>query len=214
MKILLYSVLMFCGISKTFSQQTNYFSAEIDMNYYNYFLGNINTEDFNYGSSILISEYSQKLKLSLGINYSTKSFSYKVSPDINDGYLYKREYNIAYLNFPFITTFEIFSRKSFSSSLYTGFLFHKNIDFDIISYYLYKQPFIENNIKEDKMGLSLVLGSTFSKLFKSQYKLNISPNINYKIVSDYGYHKPEYRNLPDDHLFWGLKIGLEYLFIK
>ncbi len=209
-KIILFIILIIC-VSKIYGQKKNYFSIEGDANYYYYFIGENNSNNFNYGFSIIISEYINKLKVSSGINYAIMSF------DTQGDIFYSiknREYKIVYLNFPIIGNFEIISQNTFVSSILIGVIFNHILDYNIKTYYLNGETLTENNIKENqKLGVTLTFGTTFSKSIGNKYTLNFSPFINYKLVSDHDSQRPSYRNLPNDKISLGFKIGIEY-FLK
>lgn len=208
-KIIFYLLLFFLAL-KTFSQDKDYFSTEFDANYYYYFVGDNSSNNFNYGFSILISKYINKVKVSSGINYSTKSYNTQGDPF---WLIEKREHNLDYLNFPIITNIEIFSHRKFSSSVLTGFTFNQIIDYKIKSFYLNGETLIEDNLLNDKkLGLTFLLGTTFSKSIGNKWLLNLSPFINYKLIPDHNDQRPDYKNIPDDRVFLGFKIGIEYLF--
>lgn len=208
-KIIFYLLLFFLAL-KTFSQDKDYFSTEFDANYYYYFVGDNSSNNFNYGFSILISKYINKVKVSSGINYSTKSYNTQGDPF---WLIEKREHNLDYLNFPIITNIEIFSHRKFSSSVLTGFTFNQIIDYKIKSFYLNGETLIEDNLLNDKkLGLTFLLGTTFSKSIGNKWLLNLSPFINYKLIPDHNDQRPDYKNIPDDRVFLGFKLGIEYLF--
>ena len=180
MKRIIFCLLLFFLALKTFSQDKDYFSTEFDANYYYYFVGDNNSNNFNYGFSILISKYINKVKVSSGINYSTKSYNTQGDPF---WLIEKREHNLDYLNFPIITNIEIFSHRKFSSSVLTGFTFNQIIDYKIKSFYLNGETLIEDNLLNDKkLGLTFLLGTTFSKSIGNKWLLNLSPFINYKLI--------------------------------
>lgn len=211
-KIIFCLLLFFCAL-KTFSQDKDYFSTEFDANYYYYFVGN-SVNNFNYGFSLFISKYINKLKVSSGINYSTMSYYYDVTPITSPDYLRKREYSLKYFNFPIITNIEIFSHKLLSYSILLGGSFNKIIEYNIKSYYLNNETLNENiDIKNENIGVSIICGATISSLLSSRCKLNLSPFINYKVIPSYDSQRPNYRNIPDDGLLTvGFKLGIEYLF--
>lgn len=210
MKRIIFCLLLFFLALKTFSQDKDYFSTEFDANYYYYFVGDNSSNNFNYGFSILISKYINKVKVSSGINYSTKSYNTQGDPF---WLIEKREHNLDYLNFPIITNIEIFSHRKFSSSVLTGFTFNQIIDYKIKSFYLNGETLIEDNLLNDKkLGLTFLLGTTFSKSIGNKWLLNLSPFINYKLIPDHNDQRPDYKNIPDDRVFLGFKLGIEYLF--
>ncbi len=210
-KIILFTILFIC-VFQIYGQKKNYLSIEGDANYYYYFIGENNTNNFNYGFSIIISEYINKLKVSSGINYSIKSYDSQGDQFYS---IKKREYKLGYLNFPIIGNFEIISKKTFTSSILIGLVFDKIIDYNIRSYYLNGKTVTEDNLKgNQKLGVSLIFGATFSKLIGNRCKLNLSPFINYKLTPESDSQSPNYRNLAYDKLSVGFKIGIEYLFKK
>lgn len=208
-KIILCLLLFFWAI-KTFSQDKDYFSTEFDANYYYYFVGENKSNNLNYGFSLLVSKYIQKVKLSTGINYSTKSYDSEGDQFYS---IQKREYNIEYLNYPIIANIEIFTQRKFYSSILTGFTFNQIIDYNIKSYYLNGETLVENNLLDNKrLGLAFMLGTALSKTVGNNYQIALTPFINYKIVPDHDNQRPDYKNIPDDKVFIGFKIGVEYLF--
>jgi len=199
MRKIIFCLLLFFGALKTYSQDKDYFSTEFDANYYYYFVGNNNSNNLNYGFSLLVSKYIQKLKFSTGINYSIKSYNSQGDPFYS---IEKRKYNLEYLNFPIIANIEIFSHRNFRSSILTGFTFNHIIDYNITSFYL------DNR----KLGVTFMLGATFSKSIGNKCLLNLSPSINYKLVPDHDNQRPDYKNISDDKISIGFRIGIEYLF--
>ncbi|HPB20478.1 MAG TPA: hypothetical protein PLC00_06865, partial [Bacteroidales bacterium] len=67
-------------------------------------------------------------------------------------------------------------------------------------------------LNDKKLGLTFLLGTTFSKSIGNKWLLNLSPFINYKLIPDHNDQRPDYKNIPDDRVFLGFKIGIEYLF--
>lgn len=210
MRKLIFCLLLFFWVLKTYSQDKDYFSTEFDANYNYYFVGTNNSNNLNYGFSLLVSRYIQKLKFSTGINYSIKSYNSQGDPFYS---IEKREYNLEYLNFPIIANIEINSHKKFRSSILTGFTFNHIIDYNIKSFYLSGETLTENNLLDNKkLGVTFMLGNTFSKSIGNKCLLNLSPYINYKLVTDHDNQRPDYKNIPDDKISIGFRIGIEYLF--
>lgn len=209
MRKTIFCLLLFFWTTTTFSQDKDYFSTEFDANYYYYFVGE-NNNNLNYGFSLLVSKYIQKVKLSAGVNYSIKSYNSQGDQFYS---ILKREYNLEYLNFPIIANIEIFSQRKFHSSILIGFTFNQITDYTIKSYYLNGKTLTENNLLDNKrLGISFVFGTTFSKLIGNKYLFNLSPIISYKLVSDHDNQRPDYKNIPDDKISIGVRIGIEYLF--
>jgi len=210
MKKIAFCLLLFIWALKTYSQTKDYFSTEFDANYYYYFIGENNSNNFNYGFSMLISKHIQKLKLSTGINYSIKSYDSQGDPFYS---IQKREYKVEYLNFPIIANIEIISQKKFFSSILTGFVFNHILDYNIKSYYLNGETLTEDNLIDNKkLGTTFVLGTAFSKSVGNKCLLNLSPFINFKLIPDHDNQRPDYKNIPDDKISFGVKIGIEYMF--
>lgn len=209
MNKIVFCLLLFFWALKTYSQNKDYFSTEFDANYYYYFVGKNNSNNLNYGFSLLVSKYIQKVKISTGINYSIKSFNTQGDSFYS---IQKREYNLEYLNFPIIVNIEIFSQKKFFSSFLTGFAFNQIIDYNIKSYYLNGETLTDKNLLNKRLGRTFMLGTTFSKSIGNRYLLNLSPFINYKLVPDHDNQRPDYKNIPDGKISLGFKIGIEFIF--
>lgn len=213
MKKFVFCLLLFIWALKTYSQDKDYFSTEIDANYYYYCSLGESRNKFNYGFSILISKYISSLKVSSGLNYATKFYYYDVTPIFTTNYLNKRDYKATYLNIPITSNIEMISRKSFSSSVLIGFAFNRIINYSIQSYYLYNGTTTDRiPVQNQNFGTTLICGTTISKSLNNKYVLNLSPFLNYILISDLDNQRPDYRNLPDDKISVGFKIGIEYLF--
>ena len=212
MRKIILCLLIFFSAVKIYSQQNDCFSTEFDANYYYYFVGNTNSNNLNYGFSLLVSNYIQKLKISTGIGYSIKSYNSQGDPFSS---ILKREYNLEYLNFPIIANIEFFSHRKFFSSILTGFRFNQIVDYKIETYYQDGEIFTDDNLLVYKqLGITFMLGTTFSKLIGTKCIVNLSPFINYNLVPDHDNQRPDYRNIPDDKISIGLRLGIEYLFIS
>lgn len=190
--------------------QKNNFSTEINVNYTYYFVGENNSNNLNYGFSLFASKYIQKLKLSTGINYAIKSYNSQSDQLYS---IQKREYNLKYLNIPIIANIDIFSQNKFISCILTGIAFNQITDFNIKTYYLNGETITDINLLSNrKLGLSFMLGTTFSLLIGDKYLLNLSPVINYKLIPDHDNQRPNYKNIPNDKVSIDLKFGVEYIF--
>lgn len=210
MKIVIFCLLLFLCALKIFSQDKDYFSTEVNANYYFYFIGENYSNNLNYGFSLFVSKYIQKVKLSTGINYSIKSYNSRGDSFYS---VQKRKYELDYLNFPIIANIEIISLKKSYFSILTGFTFNKIIDYNIKSYYLSGEILTENiKLDNKKLGITFIVGTTFSKLIGDKCVLNLAPFINYKLVSDHDNQSPDYKNVPDDKISIGFIMGIEYLF--
>ncbi|OQC44404.1 MAG: hypothetical protein BWX59_01934 [Bacteroidetes bacterium ADurb.Bin028] len=96
MRKTIFCILLLFLTIKTYSQNKNICSIETDANYYYYFIGDHKANNFNYGFSLLISHYIRNLKLSTGINYSTKYYDSAGSAFYSTE---KHKHYLQYLNF-------------------------------------------------------------------------------------------------------------------
>lgn len=209
MKILIIIFLIAISSSVVFSQDKNLISSEIDANFYNYCISKENTNKFNYGFSLLFSRYLRKLKISFGINYSTKYYN---APGNAFFEVERREYNLQYLNFPIIMNYPVITKEKHFISFLTGITFNNIIDYRIRSYYYSGDIYIADNLLNQKsLGMSLNIGLTISVTTGKNTLFNLSPIISIKIVPDHDVQKYSYKNIPDDIFSIGLKIGIEYL---
>lgn len=210
MRKIIFCLLLFFGALETYSQSKDYFSTEFNANYYYYFVGNNNSNNLNYGFSLLLSKYIQKLKVSTGISYSIKSYNSQGDPFYS---IQERKYNLEYLNFPIIANIEVFSHRRLCSSILTGFTFNHIVDYNIETYYQNGETLTEVILLDNKqLGITFMFGTTFSKLIGNICIVNLSPFINYNLVPDHDNQRPDYRNIPDDKISFGFRIGIEYLF--
>jgi hypothetical protein len=192
-----------------FGQYENGLSTEFDAHYYYYFTGE-NTNNFNYGFSLLVSKYVRKLKLSTGVNYALKSY------DSEGDVFYsidKRKYKAEYLNFPIIIGYNVFSSGNFFSTIQTGFIFNKIINYTIKSFYMNGEILTEKDLLSNEgFDIKYMIGMTFSKSIHKNMILNASPFLSYKVVLNSSDERPDYTNIPDDKLSAGFSLGFEYVF--
>ena len=62
------------------------------------------------------------------------------------------------------------------------------------------------------LGVTLMLGTAFSKEISNKCLLNLTPCVNYKLVTAYDSERPDDRYIPNDTFYIGFKLGIEYLF--
>lgn len=209
---LLISLLTLCCVAIR-SQEKENFSTEVDASYYYYYLNENRINNFNYGFSFLLSYIIDNLKVSSGINFSTKNSYYNVESNISTDFLERRVYRLDYVNIPILISYGINSSGTLRANILSGIIFNKIIGYSITSSYLNKNPVIEKNIKSDqKTGVSLRLGINISKKTNQYFVFNLSPFVDYKFELDYTIQRPDYRNLTDDRLTLGIKLGIEYVF--
>ena len=73
----------------------------------------------------------------------------------------------------------------------------------------------KNNLLANRqLGVSFMLGSTFSQTIENKWILNLSPFVSCSLVRDHKVQRPDYTNIPNNNLFIGLKIGVEYIFLS
>jgi hypothetical protein len=204
-------VIFFTLSIDSFSQRKENFSIETDVNYYYYNLGNNTSNYFNYGFSILGSYTVDKLKVSSGINFSTKDYYVYIDPSITDP-LSKLVYKIQNINFPVLLNYVAYSSHKFKTDILGGVVFNRVIGYNITSYYLNKDPIIEKNIEvNQKTGMSVRLGVNISRYINQHFLITLSPFTDFKIEVEQIESKPNYHNLPNDRLSFGLKLGVEYI---
>ena len=197
-----------------FGQGKSQLALGFDANYYYCFMGNDIHNGFNYGFSILISYNIHNIKVSTGINYSTKSYYYKVNPELSNDYLLKREYNTPYINFPFFIYFGYKRDKKLIINPFTGIIFNKNLTFDIKSYYS------DNSVKKqefessDNLGIAQRAGIYFIKKISDKISIDITSFCDIKWIINKGtqFSDNDYRSFPDNRFSLGFNIAFEYNF--
>ncbi len=211
-KTILCFLLFWSETSVCYCQNTTSFSVEFGANGCYYFMGDNKRNDFNYDLSVLGSLAFRKLKLSLGVGYSVKSYH---SQETNEGLyhlIFDREYNIKYIYFPIVVNLEMVSSRALSACVFSGFEFKEILDYDIKTYKLSGEKTNEKGLLNNRsLGVTFLLGTTFSVLVGQQCKVNLSPFIRYNMIADHVSQKPNYRNIPDDIMSIGIRLGVEYL---
>lgn len=196
-----------------FAQDEKITSVEADVQYFYHFMGDNTNNYFNYGISILISRSINNLKISTGINYSTKNYYYNVSSQNSLDNLNKVEHKLSYVNFPILIKISCCGNEQKKLSILSGFIFNKVIRYDKLSYFDDKPSIYERDLSVDsKLGLTFRLGLNLSKNINNYFKINLEPFSDYKLILNTKNSRPDYINIPDNRLSLGLKIGLEYMF--
>ncbi len=205
-------IICFCVIT-VFAQNEKNTSIEADVNYFYHFIGNNTNNDFNYGISILFSRSINNLKISTGINYSTKNYYYNVTLQNSLDSLSKVEHNLSYINFPILVKIKCCGNRQKTISILSGLLFNKAIKYDKLSYFDDKPSLYERDLSVDsQLGLTFRLGLNFKKNINNHFRLNLEPFSDYKLILNTKHSRPDYINISDNRLSLGLKIGLEYMF--
>ena len=99
-------ILLIIYSATSYGQNENNYSIGIDANYLHHNLSENMERDLNYGFNLLLSQKVAKIKVSIGMGYSTYNVNWK--PDIVDVFSdnrYKEEYKVKYLNFPILLFF-------------------------------------------------------------------------------------------------------------
>lgn len=74
---------------------------------------------------------------------------------------------------------------------------------------------IVSDVRESILYLfRVMIGAAFSKRIGKKYVINFTPFMKYNLVDDYGSQSPDYRNIPDDKMSVGCRLGVELLFAK
>lgn len=205
-------IMSFC-VMTIFAQDEKNNSIEADVDYFYHFMGSNTHNYFNYGISILFSRSINDLKISTGINYSTKNYYYNVTSQNSLDNLSKVEHKLSYINFPILITIKCYGNKQKRLSILSGLLFNKVIRYDKLSYFDDKPSLYERDLSVDsQLGLTFRLGLNFSKNINNHFRLNLEPFSDYKLILNTKNPRPDYINIPDNRLSLGLKIGLEYMF--
>ena len=193
-------------------QDTCGLSIEIDANYYYHFVGGNTNNRFNYGFSLLISKKLEKLKISLGLDYSTLYYYYDVEPT-SPSFLKMREYDLQYINVPLLIGYEAKKNKSLKIVILGGVIFNKIVSYHLTSYYLNAPPITENgSYPSNNLGLTIRFGTDISKALSKRFNLNAGPFVDYKLIKNGQEQRPDSRNTPDIVGSLGFKLGIEYNF--
>ncbi|HFB61969.1 MAG TPA: hypothetical protein ENJ69_03195 [Bacteroidetes bacterium] len=218
MKKYIFLALLLTGSLAVQAQEKGGMSLEAGAAYYHPFFGGNTKNNFNYGFSLLVSKRFRNVKVSAGIDYATKKYYYEVNPT---GFnpLTKREYDMQYLNFPFLVNITVarLSEKA-ELGLLTGLVLNKVAGYKIISTYA-NHPVSEDDLEiPASMGLTFRLGAAFSLPLGNRFRLNLTPFGDIKLVmngnqdSSGDPYAGSYRNLPDNRFTLGIQAGMEYLF--
>ncbi len=214
----IFLALLLTGPIALQAQDKGGMSLETGIAYYYPFFGGNTKNHFNYGFSLLVSKHFRNVKVSTGIDYATRKYYYEVKPfGINS--LTKREYDMQYLDFPFLVniTMARLSEKS-ELGLLTGLVLNKVVGYRIISTYA-NHPVSEDDLEiPATLGLTFRLGAALSLPLGNRFRLNLTPFGDIKLVmngdqdSSSNPYAGSYRNLPDNRFTAGFQVGMEYLF--
>src|ERR1035437_9283796 len=155
-------LFVFC-FNELSAQKKNYFSIEIDADYYHYVVANAKNR-FNYGSSLLISADIARINVSSGINWSKEDSYYTDKPTSSNNFFEKRNYRVRFFNIPVLVKIRINQLEKIKIGIVSGLIYNKLISSHITSYYLGQEPLIEKDIQVGSIGFSWRLGAEVSKL--------------------------------------------------
>jgi hypothetical protein len=214
MKRLTLIIIIYSCVTTVFAQDKKNISIETDVDYFYHFMGRNTNNYFNYGISFLVSRSIDNLKISAGINYSTKNYYYNVSSQNSLDNLNKVEHKLSYVNFPILIKIRCCGNEQKKLSILSGFLFNRVIRYDKLSYFDDKPSIYEKDLSVDspQLGLTFRFGLNFSKNINNYFRINLEPFSDYKLILNTENSSPDYENIPDNRLSLGLKVGLEYMF--
>jgi hypothetical protein len=222
-------ILLFGLAFKNYAQEqkkNDYFSFEGDVNYYNYpALKSFSSNAYNvfsYGFSLHAAKYIHKIKLSIGLNFSSMSLTTNET-NLKPYDVKRRDYKLEYRNIPILFNTRIAASPTFTSGLLFGFVISHTNKYDITSYYINGVKKTENAkaLGFNDSNLLFMFGSSFSillghpKPLEDRIALNFQPSLSFKLTSP----SRSYNPLNDYHSFrngtgimFGFKIGIEYFF--
>lgn len=210
MKLKLIFLILIIGFQNTYTQTKNYLTAEVGADYYYYFLEESHSYKFSYGSTILLSDRINRFKIASGLIYATKSYTSPGS-DFHNSKLHDHE--LKYLNFPVIASFELLSSEKYFISMNAGFVFSRIIDYTIKTTYLNGEFVVGDGLLDNRrLGGMLMIGPTFSRSLNEKLMINLSSSFYYKTMPDSNNYSPDYKNIPEDRVAIGIRLGIEYIF--
>ncbi len=211
-KVLIIILCMIAFINKSTSQNLEKLSVEFDADYCYYFKI---PNDINYGFALLFSDYiSDGFRLNVGVEYR-KSNLYR---DTYYNHGYERNYfHVGYIDYLINGNIRIFSKNKFYTSLFVGISINTIVDYSGKVYYQYSVENIMEMLHEEGncIGISLMLGESFSYKIRNRLFLHLTPFVNYRIKTDNRIKEMLDHNGHDflrSKWYVGMRIGIEYLF--
>ncbi|MCK5137516.1 MAG: hypothetical protein KAR19_17150 [Bacteroidales bacterium] len=200
------------GLLNLNGQAKSYYSAEVNANYYNFLSGEILSNNFSYGLSFVVSKKIDKLKLSTGLTYTFKCI------DLYGSSFYsidKYEHQIKYISIPIHGSIGLNTKKTIYPSILTGFSFHSIYDHKILIHSINGDvQTVDGNEENRNLGVSLLIGMKITKSLFPNCLVNLSSFVDWSLIPDYKNQRPDHLNIPEDRLFLGLSIGVEYILSK
>lgn len=180
-KVLIIILCMIAFSNKSTSQNLEKLSVEFDADYCYYFKI---PNDINYGFALLFSDYiSDGFRLNVGVEYR-KSNLYR---DTYYNHGYERNYfHVGYIDYLINGNIRIFSKNKFYTSLFVGISINTIVDYSGKVYYQYSVENIMEMLHEEGncIGISLMLGESFSYKIRNRLFLHLTPFVNYRIKTD------------------------------
>lgn len=211
-KVLIIILCMIAFSNKSTSQNLEKLSVEFDADYCYYFKI---PNDINYGFALLFSDYiSDGFRLNVGVEYR-KSNLYR---DTYYNHGYERNYfHVGYIDYLINGNIRIFSKNKFYTSLFVGISINTIVDYSGKVYYQYSVENIMEMLHEEGncIGISLMLGESFSYKIRNRLFLHLTLFVNYRIKTDNRIKEMlDYngRDFLRSKWYVGMRIGIEYLF--
>ncbi len=210
MKRITITIILLCCLFELYGQEKNRSSVEIQGNTSFFF---VRDNNFNYGYSLILSRYINKIKVSAGVNYATKNTYTKHVPSYWLDSVYQLNYNIKYLHFPLLITFNAYTFNQFKLNTTAGIVFNRIVDYDIVEKRNNKPDEIEKDIYNGQnLGFSFRFGIGLTKSILQNFNISLSTFADYKYRLDFMSMPYNYRNLTEDRVSCGATIGVEYKF--
>ena len=187
-------------------QEESKYTLGLDVNILNYNLEGIYKNDINYGYSLLLMERIEKIKVGIGINYSTINYSENVA------YVGKIERNLGYLNFPLLIYFNNHPEKKIDINPYIGLIANRLIKYEEV--FTNPGEITTHRNRNDisaRLGFSFRVGVNFARPIGKHFVLNAAPYADLKFVQS-SVFVPKTDELPDYGYAIGFKLGLDFKF--
>lgn len=202
-------VMMLIGTLQSLCQTNDCFSVAINTDCRYSFWGD-NVNGFSYGLSAAVAKKVHKMKMSVGVGYSTKSFHSRVNTVYAINSVRVFDYDLKYLCVPIIAGVDIFRQRG---SVYAGFVFDWIMNYYVTRNYQNGGAEIEMGLLDDRrLGVGLIGGVSFLFPFGKSFLLDVSPFAKCVLLADHADQRPGYMSIPNDKLSVGLRIGVEYMF--
>ena len=208
-KTMLFSALLLVAAGAC-CQNSDVFSVEVGNSWYHYFWEHKN--GFNYGFSLTGSMTKRGLKVSAGISYAFRQYKTENIWNYRDPW-FCTKYELKYLRYPVIASIGVLSSDKYSIRYFAGIEFRQITDYNIITVYRDESVRMGKGALENRwLGVDLETGMTFSLSIAHGWEINLSPFVEYNLVADHVSQGYDNRNIPEDKLLAGVRLGVEYIF--